>query len=114
MTTYYTNNDYFKTNDEVNGEKVSTWKSTITKIILNGKFNDTDLSALSNASGFSVVATVDMSEAQFVKYGSSNEYQLFHTEEAATGSTSKSIVGGTLYQWVNSKSWDLYVSFNEL
>ena len=108
LTTYYTNNDYFKTNDEVNGEKVSTWKSTITKIILNGKFNDTDLSALSNASGFSVVATVDMSEAQFVKYGSSNEYQLFHTEEAATGSTSKSIVGGTLYQWVNSKSWDLY------
>lgn len=81
-------------------------------IVLKGYFNSSDLEAIkaiasgeTNA-GFNNVKEVDMSNAQFVKTGSSNEYQLFHTEEAATGSTSKSIVGGTLYRWVNSKAWN--------
>lgn len=84
---------------------------TAEKIILNGYFNSSDLEAIKaidsgNDAGFNNVKEVDMSEAKFVKTGSANEYQLFHTSEAAAGSTSQSIVGGTLYRWVNSMAWN--------
>lgn len=84
----------------------SAQKAAITKIVLIGEFNSSDLEVIkTNGDDYSVVTTVDMSEAQFVRSGSSNDYQLFHTSGDANGSTSRYIVGGTLYQWVNSNGW---------
>lgn len=83
----------------------SAQKAAITKIVLNGKFNSSDLAAIQSSEGFSAVETVDMSEAQFVKTASnSNNYQLFHGSASGTGT--QAVENATLYQWVNTPQWE--------
>ena len=57
-------------------------KSIITKIVLVGKFNSSDLAAIAQDNGFNQVTTVDMSSAYFYKtYSSSNNYYLYTSGE---------------------------------
>ena len=52
--------------DANSDEHIATMK-TCTSLVFSGKFNSTDLGAVSNGAGFNSVTTVDMSEAKFTK-----------------------------------------------
>ena len=89
----------------------STPKSEVTKIELKGKFNESDLSAISNNQGFTAVTEVDMAEAQFVLVDGGvpeqANYYLYHNYAALpTGTTGdRAIVGGTLYKSKQGLEW---------
>ena len=92
----------------------STPKSEVTKIELKGKFNESDLSAISNTAGFTGVTEVDMAEARFVISGSAptqGTYKLFNAPLAdystGTGGTQgdRAIFGGTLYKSKQGLEW---------
>lgn len=72
-------------------------RSDVTKIIFKGKFSGSDLSAVSYSAGFTNVATVDMSEAQF-KAAQSSTYKKLSSTSDAGNSGDKGVVGGTLYK----------------
>ena len=86
-----------------------------TKIELDGKFNESDLSAISNAQGFTAVTEVDMAKAKFVTTtgGSAapeqGTYYLYHSNEARNAAThyngDRAIVSGTLYESAQNVSW---------
>ena len=78
-------------------ESYSGNKSDVTKIIFKGEFSGSDLSAVSNSAGFTNVATVDMSEAQF-KAAQSSTYKKLSSTSDAGNSGDKGVVGGTLYK----------------
>lgn len=86
-------------------------KTAVTKIKLEGKFNSSDLSALSSAAGFTGVTEVDMAEAQFVLVDGGvpeqANYYLYHNYAALpTGTTGdRAIVGGTLYKSKQGLGW---------
>ena len=86
--------------------------SAITEIVLDGKFNSSDLDVIKGASGgrFTGVTSVDMSEARFVSSvsGSTNNYSLFESTTSGTANIdTHAIVGGTLYVSANgSSSWE--------
>ena len=91
----------------------SEQKAAIKTIVLSGKFNTSDLEAIQSSAGFSVVETVDMSEAKFVQAtggSSSANRKLFRS--SASGSANigdKAYVGGDLYQMsITSNSWESY------
>ena len=93
-------------------EKTAAMKAC-TKIVLIGKFNESDLQSIQAANGTDFQATeVDMAEAKFVRTNSggsvpsSGNYYLFSS--AASGSYNngdRAIVGGTLYQSVQGMQW---------
>lgn len=91
----------------------SEQKASVTSIVLIGKFNDSDLSAIGQGQGYNAVTVVNMSEAQFVN--TSTSYMLFSTEGARTsyeGTPSDGTISavGALYksgdqevkEWVNA------------
>ena len=106
-------NTYYTANNLNTDESINAWKASVTKIILRGdpnpgQFNEADLSAISAASGFSAVTTVDMAEAKFVSESQhSNNYQLFHGEVSGTPSTGTQAIQNVsaLYQSVQSTVW---------
>lgn len=86
-------------------------KTAVTKIKLEGKFNSSDLSALSSAAGFTGVTEVDMEKAEFVLTSSGApsqaNYYLYHNyDDLPIGTTGdRAIVGGTLYKSKQGLEW---------
>lgn len=90
----------------------SEQKAAITKIVFDGKFSSADLSAVSNASGFTAVNTVDMSLAKFTKtYDPStppSSYLRYDVEGSLPSESPENpyvIVGGDVKRWTATRSW---------
>ncbi len=87
-------------------------KKAITKIVLDGYFNESDLSKISSAQGFTDVTEVDMADAQFVLTSSGAPdqayYFLYNTGATLpTGTTGdRAIIGGTLYKSAQNGTWN--------
>lgn len=91
--------------------------TTVTKIVLKGKFNADDLSVISNNAGFDHVTVVDMEDAQFVRTisstGGAGSYKLFKnitntsTMDGALGANfgDRAILNGTLYVSARTPVW---------
>ena len=91
----------------------SEQKTSVTSIVLIGKFNEGDLQAIQNSQGYTAVTTVDMSEAKFVTTvsGYTSNYKLFQSEASGGASLgTHAIVGGTLYvsAYNQSRVWNTY------
>ena len=90
----------------------STTKAQVTKIVLIGYFNETDLQAIKGNEGdFTGVTEVDMAEAKFVTpIGSATEnaqYKLFTSATSGTANNGdRAIVGGTLYVSAKTPEWN--------
>lgn len=85
-------------------------KAAITTIKFTGPITSSDLSALSNANGFTGVTTVDMGDAHIVKSGGSQVIPSTLTwYQSTAGITPQvgtiAVIGGTLYQLSVAKSW---------
>lgn len=95
-----------------NVEFSTTTKAQVTKIVLIGKFNDTDLTAIKGNDGeFTGVTEVDMKEAKFVTpIGSASEnaqYKLFTSATSGTANNGdRAIVGGKLYVSAKTPEWN--------
>ena len=90
-------------------------KAAITKIVLIGDFNSTDLAAIKGIEGdgkFTSVEEVDMAEAKFVraKSGSySGTYMWFKTTPSGTANTEQhAYMDNNLYQLQYPRAWNRY------
>lgn len=109
--------DGWKTKGEKNDDqqaaddaKIASMKAC-TSVKLEGKFQENDLSAISNNQGFTAVTEVDMAEAEFVTpIGSATEnaqYKLFTSTTSGTANNGdRAIVGGTLYVSGKTPVWN--------
>ncbi len=91
--------------------------TTVTKIVLKGKFNANDLNAISSSAGFDHVAEVDMADAQFVQASSAGVpsqaiYKLFkntltsYSPAPAGSEGDRAIFNGTLYKSKQGLVWN--------
>lgn len=90
----------------------STPKSNVTKIVLDGYFNEADLVAIKGVGGdFTGVTEVDMANAEFVladnEVPSQAFYYLYDNYSALPAGTTgdRAIVGGTLYKSKQGLEW---------
>ena len=86
-------------------------KAAVTKIVLSGKFNESDLQSIQNSAGFTGVTEVDMADAQFVLTSSGAPdqayYNLYNTAAPSSGTIGdRIIVGGTLYKSAQGGQWN--------
>lgn len=109
------------TNQVANMPTTPEQKAAITKIVLIGKFNESDLAAIKGNDGsglpgaFTNVTEVDMADARFVITNSTPtqaDYKLyasaFDVENPVSGTAGdRAIFGGTLYQSSPNVSWVL-------
>lgn len=100
-----------KTDDQqaADDAKIASMKAC-TSVKLEGKFQENDLSAISNTQEFNFTV-VDMAAAQFVTpIGSATEnaqYKLFTSATSGTaGNGDRAIVGGTLYVSAQTPVWN--------
>lgn len=100
-----------KTDDQqaADDAKIASMKAC-TSVKLEGKFQENDLSAISNTQGFNFTV-VDMAAAQFVTpTGSATEnaqYKLFKSTTSGTANNGdRAIVGGTLYVSGKTPEWN--------
>lgn len=114
--------DGWKTKGEKNDDqqaadsaKIASMKAC-TSVKLEGKFQENDLSAISNTQGFNFTV-VDMAAAQFVtsisSTGGAGSYKLFKNiantstmDGAAAWSGDRAILNGTLYVSARTPQWD--------
>lgn len=86
-------------------------KKAITKIVLDGYFNESDLSKISSAQGFTDVTDVDMYNAHFVKAKSGTtptSYKWFKVDPptGSAGTEAQAYTGGKLYKLVYPRKWN--------
>ena len=90
----------------------STTKAQVTKIVLIGYFNETDLQAIKGNEGdFTGVTEVDMYNAHFVKSKSSTtptSYKWFKVDPptGSAGTEAQAYTGGKLYKLVYPRKWN--------
>ena len=94
----------------------SEQKASVTSIVLIGKFNDSDLSAIGQGQGYNSVIAVIMSEAQFERTSgeSAQNPHRWVKSDAYTyvGPGTHAYVGGSLYQYEIDKAWT-YLGSND-
>ncbi len=88
-----------------------TNKAAVKTIVLDGYFNESDLSKISSAQGFTDVTDVDMYNAHFVKAKSGTtptSYKWFKVDPptGSAGTEAQAYTGGKLYKLVYPRKWN--------